>query len=36
MVAELRDFKDFYPERRNLEANYLERRIPRPNLKPRL
>jgi Bacterial toxin homologue of phage lysozyme, C-term len=36
MIAELRDFKDFHPERRNLEADYLERNIPRPKLKPRL
>jgi hypothetical protein len=36
MVAELRDFKDDYPGRRNLEADYLERKIPRPKLKPRL
>jgi Bacterial toxin homologue of phage lysozyme, C-term len=36
MIAELRNFKDDHPERRNLEADYLERNIPRPKLKPRL
>jgi Bacterial toxin homologue of phage lysozyme, C-term len=36
IVAELRNFKDDHPERRNLEADYLERNISRPKLKPRL
>jgi Bacterial toxin homologue of phage lysozyme, C-term len=36
MLKELRSFGDPYPSRRNLEADYLERNLPRPKLKPRL
>ncbi|MGH6942764.1 MAG: pesticin C-terminus-like muramidase, partial [Geminicoccaceae bacterium] len=36
MVGELRDFNNDYPDRRNREADYLERNIPVPQLKPRL
>jgi hypothetical protein len=36
MLKELRGSGDPYPSRRNLEADYLERNLPRPKLKPRL